>query len=213
MLGIGTITGYSSVDQAKNACRDGDVSVSILITNEDFSNRWWNLDYPLLTQQPQEICIDLTFKSNNGQPLQSVYVYLSDDDNTMSFSSAWGNTGSDGKVRLKTTLFNNNDTDRTATLSYYDPVSYEYKQESVSLGDSPNCAQKEITVQTDLCTVTGRVLYEGNPPTPASGQYVYAYSLGSYYWSYATTGSNGNFTLNAKCGEDHELYVNYISSQ
>lgn len=212
MLGIGTITEFNNVDEAKSRCRQqGSVSVSILITNEDFSNRWWNLDYPLLTQQPKEICIDLTFKSNNGQPLQSVYVYLSDDDNTMSFSGAWGNTGSDGKVRLKTALFNNNDTDRTATLYYYDPVSYEYKQESVSLGDSPNCAQEEITVETNLCTVTGRVLYEGNPPTPASGQYVYAYSLDSYYWSYATTSSNGNFTLNAKCGENHELYVNYIS--
>lgn len=215
MLGIGTITGYSSVDEAKSTCRQqGSVSVSILITNEDFSNRWWNLDYPLLTQQPKEICIDLTFKSNNGQPLQSVYVYLSDDDNTMSFSGAWGNTGSDGKVRLKTALFNNNDEDRTATLYYYDPVTYEYKEEeNVSLGDSPNCAQREITVQTNLCTVTGRVLYEGNPPTPASGQYVYAYSLDSYYWSYATTDREGDFTLNAKCDEVHELYVNYISSR
>ncbi len=213
MLGIGTIESVNNVDDAKSTCRSSGVSVSILITNEDFSKYWWNLDYPLLTQQPKEICIDLTFKSNNGQPLQSVYVYLSDEDSPTSFSSAWGNTGSDGKVRLKTALFNNNDTDRTATLYYYDPVNYEYKQENVSLGDSPNCVSKEISVQTNLCTVTGRVLYEGNPPTPASGQYVYTYSPDSYYWSYATTGSNGNFTLNAKCGENHELYVNYISSR
>jgi len=210
MLGIGTIEGYSSVDQAKSICEGNGVSVSIRITNEDFSKYWWNLDYPLLTQQPKEICIDLTFKSNNGQPLQSVYVYLSDDDNTMSFSSAWGNTGSDGKVRLKTALFNN-DEDRTATLYYYDPVTYKSEPKSVSLEDSPNCAQGEITVQTNLCTVTGRVLYEGNPPTPVSGQYVYAYSLDSYYWSYATTDREGNFTLNAICNKNHELYVNYIS--
>jgi len=180
----------------------------IFVTNEEFSRNWWNLDYPLIFEEPKELCVVATFKDSDGKPIEGLWVYMYDDDSTWSFSSAWGSTDSDGKVRLSTVLTNNNDPDRTAKIGYYDPFDWSWKEDTVDLGESPNCIAREITIEKPrTCQVEGYVKdEEGNG---VADQYVYAYGISTLDYRYAYTDRNGYFSMDVQCEIDYDLYVGW----
>jgi hypothetical protein len=146
----------------------------------------------------------------SGQPVEGIWVELYDDDYTpQSFNYAWGSTGADGKAKLKAALTNNSDTDRSATIEYWDPINDEWETESVTLGDSPNCTTKTnpITKQA-ACQVEGYV--KDKSGTALANQYVYIYGLNPYYYNDAVTDNNGYFKMDARCTPVvHDVYVGW----
>ena len=229
MLGIGTIdkNGNGTIDDNdvinddltedevvdekdyQKQCEDNSGEyLLILVTNEDFLRNWWNLDYPLIFEEPKELCVVATFKDSDGKPIEGLWVYMYDDDSTWSFSSVWGSTDSDGKVRLSTVLTNNNDPDRTAKIGYYDPFDWSWKEETVDLGESPNCSAREITIEKPrTCQVEGYVKdEEGNG---VADQYVYAYGVSTWDYRYAYTDRNGYFSMDVQCEIEYDLYVGW----
>lgn len=222
MLGVGTLDldGNGTIDNVdvisngtktdyQNYCSTNNgVYMKVLITNEDFLSQWWNLDYPLVFETPKELCIDVTLKNDAGQNLSGSWLYFYDDDyNPWSFNTAWGTTDNSGKARLKVYLNNNTDNDRKGFLYAYNPYTFVYESYSSSVGESPNCGQKTIIfTKPQLCEVEGYVK-EGDQPV--ANQYVYIYSLGSYYYNYAYTNNEGYFKMDARCGEDHQVYIGY----
>jgi len=180
----------------------------IEIINEDFLENWWNLDYPLIFEEPKELCVVATFKDSDGKPIEGLWVDMYDDDSTWSFSSAWGSTDSYGNVRLSTVLTDNNDPDRTAKIGYYNPFDWSWEEKTVELGESPNCETREITIQKPrTCQVEGYVKdEEGNG---VADQYVYAYGVSTWDYRYAYTDRNGDFLMDVKCETDYDLYVGW----
>ncbi|MCX8075463.1 MAG: hypothetical protein N3C57_00375 [Aquificaceae bacterium] len=212
MLGIGTIDRnaddtinssdiFSSNENVTNLCSNaGGFYVIIRVTNQDFIRNWWNLDYPLLVTQPTQLCLDVSFTSNNA-PVQGVYVYVYDDDNSTSFGTAWGVSDSNGRVRLTTVLYNNQDSDRGAKIYYWTPEGVS-EERNVTLGTSTNCGSSQVNIQRTICTVRGTLRDDTN--APLGGKFLYAYS-GNYY-AYAYTDNNGNYSMQVRCNEGYSLY-------
>lgn len=195
------------------------LNLIIQVTNEDFLTDWWNLDYPLVFEEPKELCVNLTFKDQNASPIQGIYASLWDNTETcdgmgggdceQSFSYAWGMTDSLGKTKLKVAQMDSTDTDVTAALGYWDPINYIYNTLTLDLGESPNnCTSQNITISKPTrCSVTGVVRDDiGNPMV---NQYVYIYGSTDYYYGWAYTDSNGTFTADAKCGSLQDVYVGW----
>lgn len=189
------------------------LTLIIEITNEDFLADWWNLDYPLIFEEPKELCIIKTFKDDAGNPIEGLWTYLYDDvdyttDSTWSFSNAWGSTDSDGKVTLKTVLTDSTDTDREAKIGFYNPFDWSWLEESVTLGESPNCTELTNTItKPEMCQVEGSVKDEGG--SGVANQYVYAYGVSTYDYRYAYTDNNGYFLMDVKCNTDYDLYTGW----
>jgi hypothetical protein len=188
----------------------------ILVSNENFIANYWNLDYPLIFEQPKEIGVVVTFKDSDGNPIEGLLTYLYDDDSTSSFSSAWGSTDSDGKVKLSTVLTSSSDTDGSAMIGFTNPFDWSWQNEPVTLGEAPNFTQKTITIQKPkMCKVEGYVKDEQN--NGVANQYVYAYfyayneNTGSYSYDYryAYTDSNGKFSMDVRCSTDYNLYTGW----
>jgi len=180
----------------------------ILVSNENFIANYWNLDYPLIFEKPKELCIIKTFKDDAGNPIEGLWTYLYDDDSTWSFSSAWGSTDSDGKVKLSTVLTDSTDTDRDAKISFSNPFDWSWQEETVTLGESPNCTQTTTTItKPKMCKVEGYVKDEQN--NGVANQYVYAYGVSTWDYRYAYTDSNGKFSMDVKCSTDYNLYTGW----
>lgn len=216
---VGDINEDGEVDHKdyQKYCKDKEYNNEYLyliieITNEDFLESWWNLDYPLIFEEPKEICIDKTFVDQNGNPIAGVYVSLYDDDyDPQSFSYVSGSTGSDGKVKLKTVktvLDSEDNVDRDATLYYWDPINYNSFSETVKLGDSPNCITKTNKILKEAtCQVEGYVKDDTN--APLKNQFLYIYSSDPYYYNWDYTDNNGYFRMDARCNTVQDAYVGW----
>ncbi|MCX7745265.1 MAG: hypothetical protein N2645_00015, partial [Clostridia bacterium] len=203
LISNGTKTHYQNYCSTNNG-----VYMKVLITNEDFLSQWWNLDYPLVFETPKELCLDITLKNDKGEKISGSWLYFYDDDyNPWSFNTAWGSTDTNGLAKLKVYLNNNSDTDRKGTLYVYNPYNFVYETYTSSISESPNCIKKtKVLSKPEVCEVEGYIK-ENN--IGVNNQYVYIYSLGSYFYNYAYTNSNGYFKMDARCNEDHKLYVGY----
>lgn len=223
------VSGSSSaldISSAITACKAGAYYVDITVTSPEYMEKWWNLDHMVLsTTAPQEVCINGKLVDQNNKPLTDVWMYMYDEDynydtngnrttllslndkGDQSFDYGYGVTDSSGAFTLKSALFSNSDADRTATISYYDPISYNYMEQSVTLGNSPNsCGTTTITVtRPAVCTVSGSL-----SGAAASGEVITFYNGGNdYYYNYAYTDSVGGFSAEVPCNRDLEVYVGY----
>ena len=198
----------ADISAAKTACQAGKYYVDITVTSPEYLEKWWNLDHIVLsTSAPQEVCVKGKLVDQNSKPLTDVWMYMSDNDTAQSFDYGYGVTDSSGAFTLKSALFSNSDTDRTATISYYDPVSYDYQEQAVTLGLSPNsCGSTTITVtRPAVCTVNGSL-----SGAASTGEIITFYNGGNdYYYNYTYTDSSGGFSAEVPCNRELELYVGY----
>jgi hypothetical protein len=201
---IGDFNGDNKADQKdyQKYCTDnGGIYLRIEVTNEDFLAQYWNLDYPLIFEEPKKVCIEKTFKDSENSNLSGLYVRV--DGGTVGYMG--GTTDANGKVKLETVRFSNN----TTTLSYYNPFTYRYETETVTLGDSPACTSQTNTItKPKRCDIEGKVVdSSGNPKT---SQYVWIYgSYPSYFYTWAYTDSEGKFTAEVACEQNLDVYTGY----
>ncbi len=220
MLGIGTIDKdgngridggdvINSLDDAKNLCNSNNgLLLQILVSNEDFLKYWWNLDYPLI-DEPKEVCATLTFKTSSGEPVSGLWVYFKDEDEIQSFSPDWQVSDTQGKITFRRTVFGTVDTE--AQISFYNPFTWEDQTQTITLRESPNCYEQEITIQKPQCKVEGVVRDEEG--STIGNVYVYAYTMNPYHYNYSYTNNNGYFSIDVKCNLEYELYVSYTGEK
>lgn len=197
----------SEITNAKNACSTSPNGyyVDITVTNPEYLEKWWNLDHMILSSEaPKEVCVTGKLIDQNSKPLTDVWLYMYDDDYSQSFDYGYGVTSSTGAFTLKSALINNSDLDRSATISYYDPISYAYQEQAVTLGVSPNCGSQTITINRPaICTVKGAL-----SGASANGDIITFYNGGNdYYYNYAYTNSDGSFSSEVPCDRSLEVYV------
>lgn len=218
-LGQGTIVkSYSSAisdfkdytdANATSGCNanNGDY-VKIAVTNKDYLNSPWNLDY-ILTAAPKQVCVQGKLVDQNNKDInQSIYLSFYDDEykpNSFNWKSA--NSKKDGTYNLTTVLTDNNDTDRNGTISYYNPFTYESVTLPVKVGDYPNCTVKDINVsRPPVCTVEGQIKDEYN--NVKANQSFYLYSSNPYMYRYGYTNADGNFSVETRCNLEQKIYSN-----
>lgn len=178
--------------------------LQVVVTNEDFKNQWWNLDYPLVFQQPVQLCVAGKITDQSGSPIAGQHLTLSDDDGAQSFGYAYGMSDSSGNYRISTVLTDGT-ADRTAKVYYYDRYTYSYTSTTVTLGVSPNCGVGDITVQRPAFgKVTGKVLKNGQA---RANQLVWTWGASNGNYSSAYTDANGRFELQVRKDEDVNVYV------
>jgi len=213
-LGEGVVvTDYegSTIKDVNSVCQTNDYEyVKITITNPDFSNPYINLDYPLITDISNivEKCANLRFvSSKDGTPITNLYVSLWDDDWPEDFYWSEGTTDSEGKVRIKTTYYDSDNTsDTTARIGYWNDYTSQWVETTVSLEDceSQEFSNVTVTVPSNLCYVQGKVSDESGNGIQT---YVGAYASDWSYYKWGETDSQGLFSLQVPCGVDSYLEV------
>lgn len=197
-----------TAQQYRDLAATGRTYLKILVTNEAFIQSWWNLDYPLVfNQAPKQLCLNGTVKDNNGQPIVGMYLSLYDDDTSQSFGYGYAVTDANGKYQLKTTLTDAS-SDRTASLYYSDPYSYASANTTATLGESPSCGTKDITItKPQMGKIKGRLLTAANQAL--ANQYIYAWEVNTGGYSQAYTDSTGRFELEVRVNESVAIYTGY----
>lgn len=222
-VAISGASAAADISAAKDVCKAGNYYVEISVTNPAYLEKWWNLDHIVLSAEaPKEVCVNGSLTDQNGKPITDTWMYMYDEDynyatdgtatlktgenGLQSFDYGYGVTDASGKFSLKSALFNNSETDRSATIYYYDPVTYNYQEKSVTVGLSPNCGTATITVtRPAVCTVNGSLTGSG-----VADELVTFYNGGSdYYYNYTYTDASGAFSAEVPCNRDLEVYTGY----
>jgi len=195
---------------------DADISKDI-----DFDLRWFNFDY-VAFGEIETACVAGTFtltKNGAETPLGGVSVNLTKlqqgtpPADVTGFRSAYGYSASDGTFQLDFTYTADSLSSPTATLSYYDPVTYQTRSmvSVLTTKNAKNCYVIDpVTIAGPECSVTGRVLTASG--APAAGRYVNIYQPGYYYGSqWTTTDSSGTYSKEVFCSTGYELSVDGIT--
>jgi hypothetical protein len=227
-VAVSDTSSSTAISAAKAACKSSGYYVEISITNPLYLEKWWNLDHIILSAAaPKDVCVSGKLVDQDNKPLTDIWMYmydedysyttngtatlLSGEDGAQSFDYGYGVTNSTGAFTLKSALFNNSDTDRTATISYYDPVTYDYKEKIVNVGlfdTTKNSCPSTTTITVTrpaVCTVNGSL-----SGASSTGELITFYNGGNdYFYSYTYAETNGSFTAEVPCNRDLELYVGY----
>lgn len=201
-IGEGTIVDSSDAviaSPTQTTCSNGNYYLKILVSNTDFASSWWNLDH-IVFDTPKEVCLSGTIKYSDNTPVSSQGINLSG----AIIDNKWGYTDANGAYSLSTVLLNRNETSRSATLSYYDENG-NYSSAAVTLGDSPNCGTKSISL-TKPCDVSGKLTGDG-------AAYRYIRLTGNNFYRSFATDSAGNYASKVKCGTDLDVFVGSLSTK
>jgi hypothetical protein len=191
----------NELDYQQQCTNNNGEYLRILVSNEDFLKNWWNLDYPLIFETPKKACIEKTFLVG-GKAVEGVWTEVSGDN----IRYTYGSSDSTGKVKLEPILVSNSNADRSAQLSYWDPINSEVKTESVTLGETSSCAKKTNTITKQAtCQVEGYVKTQAG--AAVAGEYLYIYSTSPFYYRATDTNSNGYFKIDAKCNTVQDVYT------
>lgn len=180
------------------------VYVRIYVTNENFQRQYWNLDYPLVFDQPKEVCVQGTLtRSDTGAPMSGTWISMWDDDSNQSFAYAGATTDKDGKFKVSAVLTSATDTDRTAKLNFYNPIDFSSQEVVVTLGEKDNCGTASLEANVlEVAKVTGRVI--GKDGNPKVSEWIWG-SGGGRYFS-AQTGADGRFSAEVRQDTEYVVY-------
>ena len=181
---------------AATGCKAGGYRLKIDVSNQEFLKSWWNLDH-IVFDTPKEVCLTGKFLYSNGDPVanMSVSVYGSNLD------AAWKRTGTDGTYTINSVMINKNLTDKSGTLSYWNENGL-YKTVAVTLGDSPSCTTKDITLPKP-CEVSGKLVDSSN----AAVANRWLNLQGGTFYRGTMTDSTGAFSSQVACNTDISLYA------
>lgn len=216
--GDGTLvpSGFTDFD-----CDGTDYVVEIKVTNDIFLSNWWNLDYPLVFNQPVKLCAYVQLQDEAGVPFTGSYVYVYDDDEARSFSSESFLTDDQGRVQIELYSLDSNASDTSAELKLYNKNLLTTVRVPITLSTSCN-AQQPLIIKTtvpSLCKLSGKVLDSDNKAVNKT--IVIASNLEdteSNLPAYGFTDDQGNYQLDVSCGTEYHVFeyfsflLNYADS-
>jgi hypothetical protein len=169
LLGQGTLYSADGTPVASDFtafdCNSTAYVVEIKVTNEIFLSNWWNLDYPLVFNQPVKLCADLQLLDEANQPITGGYIYVSDDDDDRSISAETFTTDEQGNVRIEVYALDGNAVDTSAQLVLYSKNMFTSVTLPITLSTScPAQVQVVKAAVPSLCKVQGRVLDQDGKP-------------------------------------------------
>ncbi len=221
LLGHGTVFDASgnvmAAEKRDFDCAANNYVLEILVTNEIFLSKWWNLDYPLLFSQPETLCATIEVRNDEQQLLRNTYGFVSDKDEVFDFNSIFFVTDIDGRADIEVLRTSNNE-DLSAEVYFYSPNAFGFDEAEITLSD--NCetpAVQHVTLERpQLCQVSGVSLYEDG--TPASGNLIYGFStniISLYSYDFTNADEDGRYFLNVACDAEIQIfdYTSVLTSQ
>lgn len=213
-VGQGTVVDYygHTVEPFNiSGCQNENYYLRIEVTNDYFASYHWNLDQAIVNSLNKEVCVSVNLKDQSENPVSNSILSLQDDDSKNSFATVSGVVDSGyGKYKISTIMTDETDADRTATLSYYDPLTYEEGTQVVLLGDSPDCTSVDIVLtRPKTCQVEGKVVDENGQGKDAQDIRLYGFtSKYNYFNNSVKTNNDGTFYADVFCGMDVNVNVN-----
>lgn len=226
LLGQGSVFNEDSELLASNFtdfdCDSVDYMLEIKVTNEIFISNWWNLDYPLVFEQPVTLCAKVKLLDQGNLPLVGTYVYAFDDDENRSFSASGFISGTEGNVSISLAKLNANDPDTSITLSTWSPIDGNMLEKTIELSTEACAASAPvIPVQLSIpsrCQVKGTLLDKNANPLPNGLIMALAdndeLSEVNYGTEFAFTDEQGKYSVNLFCEQNYQLadYVTWVSN-
>jgi len=202
--GVAAFRAYASKEHVY-----GPVYVRIYVSNESFQRQFWNLDYPLLFDQPRQFCVQGRMtRSDTGAGVPGQWLSFQDEDSVQTFSYGSGVTDANGYYRINVTLMqeaSDANSDRRGNLHYFDSLGLSYETRATDVGEAPSCITTNILLTAPaLATVRGRVVSETGAPKP--NQWVWGSSAEGQYFS-ATTDSAGRFSAEVRRDTSYVVYI------
>ncbi len=215
LLGHGTLYGSDGelIDSTFNDfdCEENVYVLEIKVTNEIFLSNWWNLDYPLVFEEPVKLCATVALKNEQGLPAIGSILFVNDDDDARSFSAETFVTDENGMAQIEVYSLGD-ELDTSANLTIYTQDYSQRIQKSFQL--STNCVNPtpiEIPVELPaLCKVSGKLTSDVGAPLADAFVFALASDENSedeYAMpAYGQTNANGQYAFNVNCGFDYKLF-------
>jgi hypothetical protein len=225
LLGQGTLyrgdgtavpSGFTAFD-----CSGTEYVVEIKVTNDIFLSNWWNLDYPLVFNQPVKLCAYVQLQDEAGAPFAGSYVYAYDDDDQRSFSAESFITDDQGNVHIELYALDGSATDTSAELRLYNKNLLTTSHVPLTLSTTCN-AQQPVVIKTtvpSMCKIEGKVLDSDNKAVNKT--IVFATDLEeteSTLPAYGFTDDQGKYQLDVACNTEYHVFeyfsylINYTES-
>lgn len=203
-------------------CDSVNYMLEIKVTNEIFISNWWNLDYPLVFEQPVTLCAKVKLLDQGNSPLAGTYVYAFDDDENRSFSASGFIADAEGNVTISLLKLNSNDPDSSVTLTTWSPVDGSMLEKTIELS-SEACTESAPVIPVQLsipsrCQVKGTLLDKNASPLPNSLIIALAdndeLSETNYGTGLAFTDEQGKYSVDLFCGKGYQLtdYLTWVSN-
>lgn len=192
-------------------CDSVDYMLEIKVTNEIFISNWWNLDYPLVFEEPVELCAKLKLLDEGGMPLVGANVYAFDDDDYRSFSATSFISDLQGEVKVSLVKLDDTDADTSVKIRTYSTATHSFIDNTITLSTAA-CESTAVAVPVTLsvparCAIDGKVLNSNS--TPAADVLLVAIPDDEYEdlatATFGRTDSTGNYAMNLSCDVDYDL--------
>lgn len=196
-------------------CDSVDYTLEIKVTNEIFISNWWNLDYPLVFEEPVTVCAKLKLLDEGNSALTGTYIYAFDDDDQRSFSASSFVSDSQGEVTVSLMQLDKNDTDTSAKIWTYSPVNGTQLEKTIELSKAA-CEATAVAIPVTLsipprCSVEGKML--NSNATPAVNAMILGMpddsNQSNYITEFAYTDNAGRYSMNLFCNQEYAV-VDYL---
>ena len=209
LIGQGTIFDDDGIQVSSNNtsfdCEVAIYTMEILVTSDIFLSQWWNLDYPILFEQPQQLCANIELRNEQQQILPGIFGLVTDKADTFTFSSSLFTTDDDGQARVCVTS-TSTDVSTTAELYIYNVADLGFFTTSINLYDEDASHQTQVITidRARKCYLEGDVKYPDN----SSGKDHLMFAVGSnfFFSNFGNTDQQGHYSLPVSCDIEHKLY-------
>jgi len=209
LLGHGTIYNEAgekiSETQQEFNCDTTNFYLEILVTNEIFLSDWWNLDYPLIFNQPIDTCARIKMNNPDGEVLAGIGGFVWDDNGDVDFAVTSFTTNAEGIADIKVEQAG---TETQATVYVYDTKSFTFLKKTIAL--SSDCTAPAVQVieldRPAMCTVDGALSFKNG--APVQHELVYAFSeadSSTTGFAFANSDENGKYRLAVACKDEYKL--------
>jgi len=195
-------------------CEEMTYVLEIKVTNEIFLSNWWNLDYPLVFEEPVKLCATIALKNEQGLPAVGRVLYVSDDDANRSFSAETFVTDENGMAHIEVYSLSN-ELDTSAALTIYTQDYSQPIRKTFSL--STNCANTTpVEVQVELpamCKLEGKLTTMDGQPLSDEIVFAWGEETDDDAWAmpaYGATNENGQYLFSVNCDVNYN-FVDYLS--
>ena len=183
-------------------------TLEILVTNEIFQRQWWNLDYPLVFNQPTNYCATIQLKNPDGQTLAGINGLVMDNDDNFNFASSFFTTDNNGRATIRVAQ-SGLAPDLEAEVIFFAENEFNYVTHKVIL--STNCVdspeQALVLTRPQLCEVSGNFIYDTGAPVNRNVVYGFTTENSSLYsFDFTSSNTQGNYRLNLPCGGEYNIF-------
>lgn len=212
LIGQGTLYNEAAqqvpATQTEFNCTTEKFTLEILVGNGIFQRQWWNLDYPLVFNQPTDYCATIQLKNPDGQTLTGINGFVMDNDDNFNFASSFFTTDNNGKATIRITQ-SNMAPDLEAEVIFFAESEFNYVTHKVTL--STNCVnspvQELVLTRLQLCEVSGNFVYESGAPVNRNLVYGFSKENSSLFgFDFTTSNTQGNYRLNLPCGGEYDIF-------